>query len=42
MTIDLASRKRTIYTANNLGYPERAAEVREKHVAQARRHKSAG
>ena len=42
VTIDLASRKRTIYTANNLGYPERAAEVREKHAAQVRRPKSAG
>jgi hypothetical protein len=42
VTIDLASRKRTIYTANNLGYPERAAKVREKHAAQARRHKSVG
>ena len=42
VTIDLAARKRTIYTANNLGYPERAAKVREKHAAQARRHKSAG
>ncbi len=34
VTIDLASRKRTMYTANNLGYPERAQEVREKYAAQ--------
>jgi len=35
VTIDLASRKRTTYTPNDLGFPERAEKVRAAHAAQA-------
>jgi hypothetical protein len=36
VTIDLASRKRTTYAPNDLGYPERAKRVRTIHAAQQR------
>ncbi|MDR3417762.1 MAG: metallophosphoesterase [Nevskia sp.] len=34
VTIDLASRKQTVYTANDLGYPAQAKAVRGLHAAQ--------
>ncbi len=36
VTIDLASRKRTVYTPNNLGFPDRAKKVRALLAAQSR------
>jgi len=41
VTVDLTSRKRTIYTPNNLGYPARAKKVRELYAAQSKRRKRA-
>jgi hypothetical protein len=35
VTIDLATRKQTVYTPNDLGYPESAKKIRELHDAQA-------
>jgi hypothetical protein len=35
VTVDLALRKQTIYTPNNLGYPAMAAKVRELYAAQS-------
>jgi hypothetical protein len=36
VTVDLAPRKRTIYTANNMGFPEEAETIRQLHREQAR------
>jgi hypothetical protein len=49
VTIDLAARKRTTYTANNMGFPAEAAKIRQDYDAQEargapqhrRRHRSA-
>jgi hypothetical protein len=35
VTVDLKSRKRTMYTPNDLGYPDDARKVRDLHDAQA-------
>ncbi|HMK89817.1 MAG TPA: metallophosphoesterase [Methylocystis sp.] len=48
VTIDLASRRQTVYTPNDMGFPARAKEVREAYAAQiargrhARRRRSHG
>jgi hypothetical protein len=36
VTIDLASRRRTTYTPNDMGFPAQAAEVRKLHAQQAK------
>ncbi len=40
VTIDLASRKQTKYTPNNLGFPARAKKIRELHDAQSSHRKN--
>jgi Calcineurin-like phosphoesterase len=42
VTIDLASRTRTTYQANDLGYPEKAAQVRSLQAGQRRRPRHVG
>jgi len=39
VTIDLTTRKRTVYTPKDLGYPKMAQEARDKHMAQQVRDK---